>query len=544
MTTLSYDATGAAQQALELHLPVLVEDRIATRIFAKDHTLWGPDAEAESAVRLGWVEAATVSQPLVKDILELRDALTSEGVTRIVLCGMGGSSLAPEVIAGTAGVELTVLDSTDPDQVRAALADRLDGTAIVVSSKSGSTVETDSQRRVFEKAFNDAGIDAASRIIIVTDPGSPLDKASRDAGYRAVFNADPNVGGRFSALTAFGLVPSGLAGVDIQAFLDEAEEAAEILNDDAPENIGLALGTALGGTSPLRNKIVIAEDGSGIVGFADWAEQLIAESTGKLGTGVLPVVAGPGSPEVTGGAPDVLVVRLVAADADVELGENEVAIAGGLPTQMMVWEFATAVAGRLLGINPFDQPEVEAAKVAARGLLDAQPEPTPAAFVDGSIEVRGGDWLGDARTAEDAVKALLDTLESDSYLSVQAYFDRLAFAQLEGIRDELAAVSGRPVTFGWGPRFLHSTGQFHKGGPGIGVFLQVTAASAEDLAIPERPFTFGELIAAQAAGDAQVLTDHGRPVLRLHLTDRAAGVAQLQDIIAALSARSASVTES
>ncbi|MCD5344639.1 glucose-6-phosphate isomerase [Arthrobacter sp. AK04] len=544
MTTLSYDATGAAQQALELHLPVLVEDRIATRIFAKDHTLWGPDAEAESAVRLGWVEAATVSPPLVKDILELRDALKSEGVTRIVLCGMGGSSLAPEVIAGTAGVELTVLDSTDPDQVRAALADRLDGTAIVVSSKSGSTVETDSQRRVFEKAFNDAGIDARSRIIIVTDPGSPLDKASREAGYRAVFNADPNVGGRFSALTAFGLVPSGLAGVDIQAFLDEAEEAAEILNDDAPENIGLALGTALGGTSPLRNKIVIAEDGSGIVGFADWAEQLIAESTGKLGTGVLPVVAGPNSPEATIGAPDVLVVRLVAADADVELGENEVAIAGGLPTQMMVWEFATAVAGRLLGINPFDQPDVEAAKVAARGLLDAQPEPTPAAFVDGSIEVRAGDWLGDARTAEDAVKALLDTLESDSYLSVQAYFDRLAFAQLEGIRDELAAVSGRPVTFGWGPRFLHSTGQFHKGGPGIGVFLQVTAASAEDLAIPERPFTFGELIAAQAAGDAQVLTDHGRPVLRLHLTDRAAGVAQLQDIIAALSARSASVTES
>jgi len=544
MSTLSYEATGAAQQALDQHLPALVEDRIATRIFAKDHTLWGPDAESESAIRLGWVEAGTVSQPLVQEILELRDALRSEGVTRIALCGMGGSSLAPEVIAGTAGVELTVLDSTDPDQVRAALADRLAETAIVVSSKSGSTVETDSQRRVFEKAFNDAGINAASRIIIVTDPGSPLDKASREAGYRAVFNADPNVGGRFSALTAFGLVPSGLAGVDIQAFLDEAEEAAEVLNEDAPENIGLALGTALGGTSPLRNKIVIAEDGSGIVGFADWAEQLIAESTGKLGTGVLPVVAGPNSPEVGSGAEDVLVVRLVAADADVELGDNQVAIAGGLAAQMMVWEFATAVAGRLLGINPFDQPDVEAAKVAARGLLDAQPEPTPAAFVDGAIEVRGGDWLGSAATAEEAVRALLDTLEADSYLSVQAYFDRLAFAQLEGVRDELAAVTGRPVTFGWGPRFLHSTGQFHKGGPAIGVFLQVTAASAEDLSIPERPFTFGKLIAAQAAGDAQVLSDHGRPVLRLHLTDRAAGVAQLQDIIAALSARSASVTES
>jgi glucose-6-phosphate isomerase len=544
MTTLSYDATGAARQAHEQHLPALLEDKVATRIFAKDSTLWGPDAEAESSVRLGWVEAATVSQPLVGEILALRDALRSEGVHRIVLCGMGGSSLAPEVIAGTAGVELTVLDSTDPEQVGSALADRLAETAIVVSSKSGSTLETDSQRRIFEHAFTEAGIDAKSRIIIVTDPGSPLDRSAREAGYRAVFNADPNVGGRYSALTAFGLVPSGLAGVDIQAFLDEAEEAAEVLNDDSEENIGLALGAALGGTSPLRNKIVIAEDGSGIAGFADWAEQLIAESTGKLGTGVLPVVAGPKSPEATLGAPDVLVIRLVSADADFELGENEVAIAGGLPTQMMVWEFATAVAGRLLGINPFDQPDVEAAKVAARGLLDAQPEPVPANFTDGAIEVRGGAWLGGAGTAADAVRALLAELGPDGYLSVQAYFDRLAYSSLEGVRDQLAGLSQRPVTFGWGPRFLHSTGQFHKGGPAIGVFLQVTAAAATDLPIPGLPFTFGELISAQAAGDAQVLSEHGRPVLRLHLTDRAAGVRQLQDLVSALAGQAVSSTES
>lgn len=541
MSTISYDASGAAQQAIAQHIDGLVEEKIATRIFAKDHTLWGPDAESESAIRLGWVEAATVSQALVGNILELRDALRADGVSRIVLCGMGGSSLAPEVIAGTAGVELTVLDSTDPEQVSAALNDRLEETAIVVSSKSGSTVETDSQRRVFEKAFNDAGIDAKSRIIIVTDPGSPLYQASREAGYRAVFNADPNVGGRFSALTAFGLVPSGLAGVDIQAFLDEAEEAAEILNEDSADNIGLALGIALGGTSPLRNKIVIAEDGSGIVGFADWAEQLIAESTGKLGTGVLPVVAGPDSPEALNGAEDVLVVRLVGADADVELRDNEVAIAGGLPSQMFVWEFATAVAGRLLGINPFDQPDVEAAKVAARGLLDARPEPTPAAFTDGVVEVRGGEWLGSAASVNDAVQALLGQLGTDGYLSVQAYLDRISHAPLEGIRDELAAVSGRPVTFGWGPRFLHSTGQFHKGGPAIGVFLQITAASSTDLEIPERPFTFGQLIAAQASGDAQVLEGHGRPVLRLHLTERAAGVAQLQQVVAALAGQASAL---
>jgi glucose-6-phosphate isomerase len=231
----------------------------------------------------------------------------------------------------------------------------------------------------------------------------------------------------------------------------------------------------------------------------------------------------------------------VDADADVELRENEVAIAGGLATQMFVWEFATAVAGRLLGINPFDQPDVEAAKVAARGLLDARPEPTPAAFTDGAVEVRGGEWLGQAATVTEAVQALLDQLGPDGYLSVQAYLDRISHAPLEGIREELAAVSGRPVTFGWGPRFLHSTGQFHKGGPAIGVFLQVTAASSTDLEIPERPFTFGELISAQASGDAQVLEGHGRPVLRLHLTERAAGVAQLQQVVAALAGQASAL---
>ena len=541
MTALAFTATGAAKAAGEAQLLTLVADQVASRVFAKDATLWGPDAEAESAIRLGWVEAPEVSAALIEDIIALRDELHAEGVNHIVLCGMGGSSLAPEVITATAGVELTVLDSTDPGQVRAAISDRLATTAIVVSSKSGSTLETDSQRRIFEQEFTAAGIDAKSRIIIVTDPGSPLDGSAREAGYRKVFNADPNVGGRYSGLTAFGLVPSGLAGVDLVSLLDSAEEAGEMLRDDDVDNVGLRLAAALGGTSPLRNKIVIVDEGSGIVGFADWAEQLIAESTGKLGTGVLPVVADPNSPEVTSGAADVLVVRLVAGDADVELRENEVSIAGDLGAQMMVWEFATAVAGRLLGINPFDQPDVEAAKVAARGLLDATPAPTAALFTDGSVEVRtannDAEWLGGVQTLSEAVAALVGTLGADGYLSVQVYLDRLANAPLESVRNELAAYSGRPVTFGWGPRFLHSTGQFHKGGPAIGVFLQVTGAAAADLAIPERPFSFGELIAAQAAGDAAVLADHGCPVLRLHLTDVAAGVAQLQTVVAELAGR-------
>ncbi|POH57247.1 glucose-6-phosphate isomerase [Arthrobacter glacialis] len=538
MTSLAFAATGAAKEAGETQLLTLVADQVASRLFAKDATLWGPEAETESAIRLGWVEAAEVSAPLVEQIAALRAELQAEGVNHIVLCGMGGSSLAPEVITATAGVELTVLDSTDPDQVRAAVSDRLATTAIVVSSKSGSTLETDSQRRIFEAEFTAAGIDAKARIIIVTDPGSPLDGFAREAGYRKVFNADPNVGGRYSGLTAFGLVPSGLAGADIAALLDSAEEAGEMLRDDDVDNVGLRLAAALGGTNPLRNKIVIVEDGSGIVGFADWAEQLIAESTGKLGTGVLPVVADTNSPEVVSGAADVLVVRLVAGDSDVELGENEVSIAGDLGAQMMVWEFATAVAGRLLGINPFDQPDVEAAKSAARGLLDATPAPTPALFTDGAIEVRtanhDAEWLAGAGTVEQAITALLGTLAADGYLSVQVYLDRLANAPLADVRNDLAAVSNRPVTFGWGPRFLHSTGQFHKGGPAVGVFLQVTGAAQQDLAIPERPFSFGELISAQAAGDATVLADHGRPVLRLHLTDVATGVAQLKTVVATL----------
>lgn len=541
MTSLAFAATGAAKAAGEAQLLTLVADQVASRIFAKDATLWGAEAESESAIRLGWVEAAEVSAPLVAEITALRDELRAEGINHIVLCGMGGSSLAPEVITATAGVELSVLDSTDPDQVRAAVSDRLSTTAIVVSSKSGSTLETDSQRRIFEHEFTAAGIDAKSRIIIVTDPGSPLDGSAREAGYRKVFNADPNVGGRYSGLTAFGLVPSGLAGADIAALLDSAEEAGEMLRDDDVDNVGLRLAAALGGTSPLRNKIVIVDEGSGIVGFADWAEQLIAESTGKLGTGVLPVVADPKSPEVTGGAADVLVVRLVAGDADVELRENEVSIAGDLGAQMMVWEFATAVAGRLLGINPFDQPDVEAAKEAARGLLDATPEHTAALFTDGAVEVRTANndagWLAGASTLPEALAALAGTLDADGYLSVQVYLDRLAHTPLESVRNELAAYTSRPVTFGWGPRFLHSTGQFHKGGPAVGVFLQVTGEASADVAIPDRPFSFGELIAAQAAGDAAVLADHGRPVLRLHLTDVAAGVTQLKTAVAELAGR-------
>ena len=525
--------SGVAAEAVERVVPQLVSDLVASRITGGDSSLWGPDAESEAAIRLGWVESVAISAGLVPDILELREKLVNDfGVDHFVLGGMGGSSLAPEVITRTQGVDLTVLDSTDPSQVLAAIGHRLATTAVIISSKSGGTVETDSQKRIYEKAFRDAGIDPIERIVIVTDPGSPLDVAARKDGYR-VFNADPNVGGRYSALTAFGLVPSGLAGVDIAALLAEAESALFELAQDTDENPGLVLGAAIAGSIPLRDKLVIVPDGTHILGFGDWIEQLIAESTGKLGTGLLPVVVDTDAPEITAGLADVQVVRLVGDYEDEkEVADNEIEITGTLGALMLVWEYATVVAGRLLGINPFDQPDVESAKVATRGLLDARPEPVAAAFADNGIEVRGtADVIDGATDLEGAVSALLSHLGDDGYVAIQAYLNRTAFPQLEQVRDTVAARAKRPVTFGWGPRFLHSTGQFHKGGSPVGVFLQITQSGGDDLSIPERPFTFGELIQAQAAGDASVLAEHGRPVLTLTLTDPAA---QLPALIAAL----------
>nr|WP_244637056.1 glucose-6-phosphate isomerase [Frigoribacterium sp. CFBP 13712] len=505
----------------------MVDDLVASGITAQNPTLWGPDAEDESAKRLGWTEAVVVSTPLIDQIAELREELAGKGVDHVVLAGMGGSSLAPEVITRTYGVELTVLDATEPGQVLTALADRLERTVLVVSSKSGSTVETASQRKTFEKAFRDAGIDPVDRIVVVTDPGSPLDASAREAGYR-VFNADPNIGGRYSALSAFGLVPSGLAGADIRELLSEADAVTVELAQDSVDNPGLVLGAVIAGTQPLRDKIAIVADGTHIIGFPDWAEQLIAESTGKQGRGLLPVVLGTDGPEISLDLHDVQVVRLVANAAETrEVAPGEVEISGSLGGQIMVWEYAVAVAGRLLDINPFDQPDVESAKIATRALLDDRPAPTPPAFTAEGVEVRqvGGLEVGDS--LDSAVTALLSHLDDDGYVSIQAYIDRVANPELETLRDALAARTKRPVTFGWGPRFLHSTGQYHKGGPANGVFLQITQVAERDLEIPESPFTFGQLVQAQAAGDAKVLAEHGRPVLTLTVTDVAAALPAL-----------------
>lgn len=513
----------------------LVSEKIASRIAAKDPAVWGSEAEAESAIRLSWVDLHESSRPLLAEIEALQADLRAEGLDRIVLCGMGGSSLAPEVITRTAGVDLVVLDSTNPNVIARALAGDLQRTVVVVSSKSGGTLETDSQRRAFVQAFTDAGINAADRVIVVTDPGSPFQQLSEDEGYRKTFLADPHVGGRYSALTAFGLVPSALAGADVAELLDQAAEAAPALQSDSPDNPALVLAAVLAGTAG-RDKAVIGAGGSSIVGFPDWAEQLIAESTGKNGTGVLPVpVRDLNEPEMHSSAGD-LVHTLLAADtssAIVSSGVPTAVTSGSLGAQFLLWETATAVAGYLLGINPFDQPDVESAKKAARGLLDAQPEPDAAVFTDGAIEVRASaDLLDGADSLAGAIDALLGRLAEDGYVAVMAYLDSERDQDLLAVRPALSERTGRPVTFGWGPRFLHSTGQYHKGGHPQGVFLQLTSQEPVDVEIPDRPFTFGTLISAQAAGDAAVLADRGRPVLRLHLTDPHAAVRQLHALLA------------
>ncbi|MGH3872713.1 MAG: glucose-6-phosphate isomerase [Pseudonocardiaceae bacterium] len=505
----------------------LVAERVASALVRQDPTLWGPQAQPEAARRLAWVALPQTSRPLLATIEALRADLHSGGIDRVVLAGMGGSSLAPEVICATDQVTLTVLDTTDPGQVADALAGDLERTVLVVSSKSGSTVETDSHRRIFAAAFAAAGLDPAAHLVVVTDPGSPLQQTAE--GYRAVITADPDVGGRYSALTAFGLVPAGLAGADIGNLLDDAAAVAPLLAADDPANPALRLAAALAaGHAAGADKVVLADTGSGIAGFGDWAEQLIAESTGKDGTGLLPVVVeGPAAAGFADSGPDAIPVAIGPG-----VPTAAVAVTGTLGAQLLLWEHATAVVGRLLGINPFDQPDVEAAKVAARARLDGTTKPEPA-FVDGAVAVHPvGDWLpAGVTTVRDALRALVAATPQRGYLAVQAYLDRIADASAAVLRSELTRRTQLQTTFGWGPRFLHSTGQYHKGGAQNGAFLQLTGAVDEDIPVPGTAFSLGDLQRAQAVGDAEVLAARGRPVLRLHLTDRVAGLIQLVHVV-------------
>jgi glucose-6-phosphate isomerase len=516
----------------------LVGDRFMSRLFGQDPTLWGPAAESEAANRLGWTLLSEHLDAVVVEAAALRHRLHNEQIDRVLLCGMGGSSLAPEVICASQQVPLDVLDSSDPDQIRRAFASDMHRTVCVIASKSGSTVETASQHAALHSAFLAAGLDPADHIVVITDPGSPLERSARDAGG-AVFLGDPHVGGRFSALTAFGLVPSVLAGADAALLLSQARTAlAELARDDV-DNPAILLGAALAADPAITAFLLDAHPT--LDGLPDWIEQLVAESTGKDGFGLLPVIGHPTSPPVSFTDAVRVAVRPLDASPDASLDASlgaseppaEVIAQGELGAQFLLWEAATAVMGRLLGVNPFDQPDVESAKLAARAALASSADAATASFVEGAVEVYGDPAiLAGCVTLDDALNSLAAALPSAGYLAVCAYLDRRDDSPIPPASTRLMERLGRPVTFGWGPRFLHSTGQLHKGGPNTGVFLQLTGTpNGGDLEVPGAGYSFGKLIAAQASGDAAVLRDRARTVLRMNLTDRTAGIVQ---VVAAL----------
>jgi transaldolase / glucose-6-phosphate isomerase len=497
-------------------------EQVARRIWKKDPTLWGPRDQPEVANRLGWLNAPETYAEHIDDLEGFAAELAAEGYTDAVLLGMGGSSLAPEVLRLSFGerqhgrLRLQVLDSTDPGAILAVQSTiTLEHTIFVVSTKSGGTIETMSLYEHFWAACPNP-----EQYVAITDPGSSLAMLAADRGFRRTFLNDADVGGRYSALTFFGLVPAALMGVDLQRLLDGAGVAAEACAGYHPpeRNSGLWLGAALGALALAgRDKLTFVDDDP-IASFGIWAEQLVAESTGKRGKGVLPVADEPVStPGVYGedrifaylrdtDSPSEELDEPIKALADAD--QPTVTLSAGGPEDLgrifFFAEFATAVAGWALGINPFDQPNVQEAKDATARVLDGIGE--------------GGALIEPDDADDDALRALLST-QSPHYVAILGYIApcvRVAEAVAE-LRTAIRDATQATTTFGYGPRYLHSTGQFHKGGPKTGRFLVLVHDGPQDVAIPSRPFTFKVLKNAQAFGDLETLRAHDLPAEKLRL---------------------------
>lgn len=508
------------QGAIERRLERAGREDVASRIWQKDDTLWGPAGQPEVANRLGWLDVHDRLAAEAGDLDAFAAAAREDGLTEAVVLGMGGSSLAPEVFRRSFGTRsdrliLHVLDSTDADAVRDVEAEiDVSKALFVVSSKSGGTVETLSAFHYFWEKTGGNG----SQFVAVTDPGTSLEALGGERGFRRVFVNDPNIGGRYSALSYFGLVPAALLGADLKGILGGAVELGSALREaDASANPGLWLGSVLGELSLAgRDKLTFVVDPP-IESYGLWVEQLIAESTGKHGKGILPVADEPvGAPEAYGN--DRVFVHLHSADGHGATADNDAAVArlteAGQPVVtipvrgasdlgrvMVLFEFATAVAGWVLEINPFDQPNVQAAKDKTKEVLG----------LGGPPEIAEAD--------ADALKALLDAGPS-SYLAIQGYvapspeFD----GEVEALREQLRDRTTMATTFGYGPRYLHSTGQLHKGGKPDGRFLQLLHVADDDLGIPGGdPSSFEVLKRAQADGDLLILREHGLPAERIVL---------------------------
>ena len=498
--TLLEGLPGDLREAVALRAEVFARDRVAERIANRDHTVWKDDP-AELANRMGWLDAPRNYSLKLGHIQRFADEVARDGFESVVLLGMGGSSLAPEVLHAIKGPvdgrpRLFVLDSTDPAQVLATeKAAGLERTLFVVASKSGNTIETMSQYAYFRERVPDA-----SRYIAITDPASHLQGIAEAEGFRACFLNDPDIGGRFSALSYFGLVPAALCGLNIAALVDSAQMVQQ-----AP---GLELAGLIIGEAALRgrDKLTLLYPGA-MASIGPWIEQLVAESSGKDGLGIVPVVeAQPGAPGVYGddrmfiGAPgDALAAELRAAGHPVlEVGAFD---ADTIGAAFFAWEYWTAVACYVLGVNPFDQPNVQEAKDATNGFL------------------AGGEVPDDGLSAAEA----LATVEEGVYIAINAFVTRnnANEALLARVQASLRDRYKVAVTIGYGPRFLHSTGQLHKGGPNHGVFLQVLHPDEVDVPIPGKDYTFGRLKRAQADGDLASLIARKRRVARLTLEELA-----------------------
>ncbi len=489
---------------------------LVRRLWDGDPTVWSSDPDTpELANRLGWLRLHETSRASIGEIHRVAEEVAADS-DHVVLCGMGGSSLAPQVCSEVIGSKvgrptLLVLDSTHPDAVRAVRA-QIDParTTFVISSKSGTTLETLSLFRYF---YAESGEDGG-RFVAVTDPGSKLVTLAADRGFRAVFEAQPDVGGRYSALTHFGLVPAAFIGVDIEALLDSAAslaaQAADTVRDDPAVGIGIGLGEA---AKKGVDKLTIFTSHT-LAAFPSWMEQLIAESLGKDGTGIVPVADEPvGAPEEYG--PDRVFISYqlegehepnleALAEAGFPVIGFELPNVSALGHEMLRAEVFTAVAGAVLGVHPFNQPNVEAAKNFARDAMS------------GSLDLGGVKTLRGAEAVE-AVRALAMGSGPGDYFGLHAYLapsDEL-WDELTRLRVAVRAATQVATTCGWGPRFLHSTGQLHKGGPAGGRFVQLIDDGGSELAVPETDMTFNGIISAQAAGDYQALIEAGREVVQV-----------------------------
>ena len=496
--------TGKAAEITNSQISNRLQE-ITSNLAIRDATLWGPAAAAEASIRLNWIDLPKTSRQLLPQLDALSACARSNKLTEIILCGMGGSSLAPEVIAATYKKKLTVLDSTDPLQVKLAIPSNLEHSLFIIGSKSGSTIETASQKSFFEELLKSNGLDPKNHFVIVTDPNSPLDLDSRAKGYR-VINADPNVGGRFSALSAFGLVPAALIGVDVSEMLDDADQAANEFT--LPGSIPVLIASRL--FEEANQFVTFCEENSPSPGLSDWIEQLIAESTGKDQTGRLPVVIKSADQPRFG-----LTVGFATGDFDLN-------VEGSLGAQFILWEWVTALLCYALEVDPFNQPNVTEAKEQTNLVLNSKQNLTD---LKSLLIAETADFqIYSNRTAEKIVDFLKQPVE---YFAIMAYLTRGKDDEISLSQTLISNKSKKPATFGWAPRFLHSTGQFHKGGQPNGGFIQITGESEIDLAIPGSAFTFNELLMAQAIGDGVALRKRDYPFIQIHLKNRKNGIAKL-----------------